>query len=383
MSSHARSRAPGCGTLKTVERVRQGARKSDRDIASAGADRAGARGAAEGAGPDGGAEHGARPRGRRRSAEPLRASWQPAGTAPPQRAQRTGVKKYTAAFGWRAYLVPILLVVTALVVFDTTRDPGAGGAAGAAGGGQDSAGGPAEPDPVATEVPAQKIDLDIPTAELPEGGDYDEKGEGTWHSVPLGDSSGKQAGEGQLFTYTVEIEDGLDPGSYGGDDVFAATVEATLSDPRSWPGTGKVALKRVDSSHATPDFRVSLTSPSTTKQLCGAAIPFESSCYTSAHGRVVINIARWVRGAKAFSGNMGVYQQYVINHEVGHALKNGHVGCAEDGGLAPVMMQQTFGVANDYVAKLNDLPGGDQGKVPADGKVCLPNAWPVPQPGND
>lgn len=372
---------------EAVERVTEGARKSDWDIASAGHDPADARGPVgepEADDAEYEAEHEAEPGGERRSAEPLRASWQPAGTGLPERPRRTGVKKFTAAFGWRAYLVPILLVVTALVVFDTTRDPGTTDTAtgGARSGGD---GGAPQSDPVATEVPAKQIKLDIPTAKLPEGGDYDETGKGTWHVVPLDENSGERAGKsGQLYTYTVEVEDGLDPGSFAGDDSFAATVEATLSDSRSWPGTGDVSLQRVDDTHPAPDFRVSLTSPDTTKQLCGDVIPFESSCYLGApHERVFINLSRWVRGAKAFSGNMVLYQQYVINHEVGHALRNGHVGCAEDGALAPVMMQQTFGVANDYVAQLNDMPGGDQGAVPADGKVCQPNAWPVPQPEGD
>jgi Protein of unknown function (DUF3152) len=65
----------------------------------------------------------------------------------------------------------------------------------------------------------------------------------------------------------------------------------------------------------------------------------------------------------------------VINHEVGHALGFGHLPCTDTGALAPVMMQQTFGVANDYLAAL----GGDS--APADGKVCIANPWPYPTGG--
>ncbi len=372
---------------EAVERVTEGARNSDWDIASAGHGPADARGSSEPPGSDEDPEFASDADRERRAAEPLRATWRPAGTTPPERPRRSGLKKFTSTFGWRAYLVPVLLVVTALVVWDTTQKPAPGDSASSSspagpGGGD---GGAADSTAIATEIPAEKIRLDIPTAELPEGGAYSKTGEGTWHTVPLSENSGERAGDsGQLFTYTIDVEDGLDPGSFGGDDIFAATVEATLSDDRKgWAGTGDVSLQRVDDTHPEPNFRVSLTSPETTKQLCGDAIKYEASCYTSAHGRVVINLARWVRGAKAFSGNMISYQQYVINHEVGHALGNSHVGCDKDGGLAPVMMQQSFGVANDYVAKLNDLPGGDRDAVPADGKVCQPNAWPVPQPKGD
>jgi hypothetical protein len=331
---------------------------------------------------------GAQPDQRCRSAEPLRASWRPAETARERQPKVAGLKKLTATFGWRAYLVPILLVVTVLVVFDTTRGSGANDEAASSGGDGGQAGNAAEkPDPMATEVPAEPIELDIPTAKLPEGGDYSQSGEGTWHVVPLGEGDGKRVGDSeQLLTYTVEVEDGIDPASYTGDDSFASAVESTLSDKRSWTGTGEVSFKRVDDRHPDPDFRVSLTSPDTSGQLCGTAIGYESSCRLSTPdggSRVVINLARWVRGALAFNGDLGSYRQYVINHEVGHALGHGHVGCQEDGALAPVMMQQTFGVANDYVAMLNDDHGGDVGKVPADGKVCRPNPWPNPQANSD
>ncbi|OQO90271.1 hypothetical protein B1813_17740 [Saccharomonospora piscinae] len=366
-----------------MERVTEGTRKDHRNVAAAG------RGSAASRGSDGPEPAEEEHEGeRRRPGEPLRAAWRPEGTRTRHASTKSGLRRFTAAFGWRAYLVPILLVVTALVVFDTTRgsgasDNGSPDAASSGGNGADEE----QRAPVATEVPASPVDLDIPTAELPDGGDYTESGEGSWHVVPLAEGSGEQAGEtGEVWTYTVEVEDGLDPGSYTGDDSFAASVEAILASERSWVGTGDVAMKRVDGSHPAPRFRVSLTSPETTGELCGTAIPFESSCYksTTPDGpRVVINLARWVRGAKAFGGDDTGYRQYVINHEVGHALGNNHVGCREDAELAPVMMQQTFGVANDYVAKLNDMPGGDVGAVPADGKVCKPNAWPNPQPDGD
>ncbi|MGH4011114.1 MAG: DUF3152 domain-containing protein [Pseudonocardiaceae bacterium] len=48
------------------------------------------------------------------------------------------------------------------------------------------------------------------------------------------------------------------------------------------------------------------------------------------------------------------------------------MGCEANGQLAPVMMQQTWGVADDYLAVL----GTD--RVTPDGLVCQPNAWPFP-----
>jgi hypothetical protein len=40
----------------------------------------------------------------------------------------------------------------------------------------------------------------------------------------------------RTVTYVVETEQGIDTASFGGGDSFAAMVDATLADPRSWIG---------------------------------------------------------------------------------------------------------------------------------------------------
>jgi hypothetical protein len=129
-----------------------------------------------------------------------------------------------------------------------------------------------------------------------------------------------------------------------------------------------------------PDFRVSLTSQLTTRARCGYQIRYEASCWEPDLGRVLVNGARWVRGAVAFEGQLGLYRQYAVNHEVGHVFRNPHVPCGGNGDLAPVMMQQSFGVSDDYLAQLTDSsPQGTE--IPRDGTVCRPNAWPFPTGG--
>ncbi len=213
----------------------------------------------------------------------------------------------------------------------------------------------------------------VPTAELPAGGDFPISGRNTWRVVP---GTTPQVGQGRPFTYTVEIEDGATLAE--GDQAFATAVDATLDDPRSWAGSGQIALRRIDATAGqVPDFRVSLTSQLSTRAQCGYQIRYEASCWKSELGRVLINGARWVRGAGAFEGQLGLYRQYAINHEVGHVFRNPHVPCEANGALAPVMMQQSFGVADDYLAQLTD--SSPQGlEIPRDGKVCRPNAWPFP-----
>jgi hypothetical protein len=282
-----------------------------------------------------------------------------------------------SAYGWRIYALPIMLVITALVVWDTTRAPSnearASGAPANAAVDQGTGDAPQTPD--ASEKPVTPIDsVNVPTADLPDGAPFTQVGKNTFRVLG---AKGPKVGQGtkQTYTYTVEIEDGISAAEVGGgDDAFANLIDRTLADPRGWTGDARIAVQRVENN---PVMRITLATPDTTHRVCGFAIKYESSCRSG--GRVVINLARWVRGAMAFDGDIGTYRQYAINHEVGHAFGNGHRGCETNGELAPVMMQQTFGVSNDFVAKLNDAVPGSRDPVKADGKVCKKNPWPNPQ----
>jgi hypothetical protein len=312
---------------------------------------------------------------RRTSAEPLRAAWRPPREQPARR-QRKGIRRLVATYGWRIYALPILLVLTTIVLIDTVGrdDQGASAAGSPTNETAAETPGPGTDAPAVTEQPGL-VDVNVPSAELPEGGAFPASAAGTWHIVP---GRGQKIGTGgKLYTYTIEVEDGIDPAVYGGDEVFGKLIDATLADPRGWAGDGKISLQRIDS--GTPSMRISLSAPDTVHRpdKCGYSIKYESSCYRRSDARVLINLARWVRGAVAFGGDMITYRQYAINHEVGHAFNNTHVGCATEGGLAPVMMQQTFGVANNFVAELNRA-AKNKDPVEADGKTCKPNAWPNP-----
>lgn len=317
------------------------------------------------------------------SAEPLAAKWRPTDDPPsgkrrPVRRKKSGF----AAYGWRVYAVPLLVAVTVLVVVQTVNDDGADGAQ--AGGersnvaaGNDGNGDVYSASPEITEKSVKPNDPNIPTAELPPGPEFLQGGNGKFVVTP-GTTARVGAG-GQLYTYTIEVEEGIDLTPYGGIDSFGRLVDSTLADPRGWAGTGQVSVQRVDG-NADPDIRFTLGTPDTLHRAdyCGFSIKYESSCWRRSEKRVMINLARWVRGALAFGGDIGSYREYAINHEIGHAFGKGHVGCAEEGGLAPVMMQQSFGTNNNYVAQLNDQVG-NRDPVEADGKTCRFNQWPNPQ----
>jgi hypothetical protein len=77
----------------------------------------------------------------------------------------------------------------------------------------------------------------------------------------------------------------------------------------------------------------------------------ETSCRGGDY--VMINLRRWLLAVPHFDGDLAGYRQYVVNHEVGHRLGFGHMGCPEPGGPAPAMLQQTLTL-----------------------EECRPNPWP-------
>jgi hypothetical protein len=270
---------------------------------------------------------------------------------------------FTNRYGWRAYALPILVIVTIAALMTTTevrkqvaKSVGGGGAHNPA-------------PPVASssitlkkDAPGGNInDTVLKAAALPAGASYPIQGDGTFRILK---GTSPAVGQGHLYRYSVEVENGI-----SGVDLtqFQNLVVSTLSDQRSWSGHG-VAVERVDSGPI--DFHVSLVSSMTVRNLCGYTVHVETSCYAPASAasdvnRVVFNVARWVRGSTAYVGDLAAYRIYMINHEDGHAMGHIHAHQCLPGGLAPVMMQQTFGL-----------------RSAATGQMCEANPWPYPTGAN-
>jgi hypothetical protein len=157
------------------------------------------------------------------------------------------------------------------------------------------------------------------------------------------------AGDGPTYRYSVEVEPSL------GLDVerIREVVEAALHDTeRSWARTR--TLQRIDDP-AEARIRVIIASPATVDAIC-ATVGLDTagifSCWT---GRIAaLNAWRWEVGAAGFPDTAS-YRTYLVNHEFGHALGYGHIGCPRAGAPAPVMMQQSKGLAG-----------------------CTANGWPYP-----
>ncbi|RBY91899.1 hypothetical protein DQ244_11080 [Blastococcus sp. TBT05-19] len=274
--------------------------------------------------------------------------------APPSRGpeRRAGrVRRFVRRHGWRAYAIPFLVVATVAVLVDLAfHPPGSGSSA------------VAVSQPSATTAPTTTVAPPSPTA--PAEGDagptetvppavadsYVERGAGTLSIV---DGASQVYGTGPLKRFVVEVEDGI--GVDGAS--FADAVAQTLGDPRSWGSGGRMSFQRVGAAEAAArqyDFRVSLVSPGSMETYCpGVGTGGYTSCRYGE--RAVINLARWATAVPDYQGDVATYRLYVVNHEVGHALGNGHEDCPGAGQLAPVMQQQTLGLEG-----------------------CAKNAWPFP-----
>ncbi|GAA2465919.1 hypothetical protein GCM10010405_58020 [Streptomyces macrosporus] len=197
---------------------------------------------------------------------------------------------------------------------------------------------------------------------------YDDRMDRLYDLAPDADGSGelvpvpgrdRAPGPGPVLRYRVDVEKGLPLDG----ELFAEAVHRTLNDDRSWSRGGARAFERV-SGDDDADFVITLASPATTAEWCaksGLDTTVDNvSCDSAATERVMINAYRWARGSETFGPErIRQYREMLINHEVGHRLGKDHVGCPEDGALAPVMMQQT-----KYLT--------------TDGATCRPNAWPFP-----
>jgi hypothetical protein len=263
------------------------------------------------------------------------------------------LRRFAQRYGWRAYAVPLLTIATIVTLVDLALTaPGVPSTSFAS---------VASPTVPATgEVMPTVEEAILPPAEGDAGPSeapatvgvesYVEKGTGTLSVV---DGGSEVYGTGPLQRFIVEVEDGI-----GVDGVpFAEAVEATLGDPRSWGSGGRMSFQRVGAAEAGAgefEFKVSLVSPGSMETYCpGVGTGGYTSCRYG--DRAVINLARWATAVPGYEGDVATYRLYVVNHEVGHALGNGHQPCPGPGAVAPVMQQQTLGL---------------------DG--CVKNAWPFP-----
>lgn len=143
---------------------------------------------------------------------------------------------------------------------------------------------------------------------------------------------------GRLMKFQIAIEGGISGINRA---AFAQFVRTTYGAPQGWASQGKWRFQQVGPG-ATPDFRLMLVTPQTRDVICGGGPDRYTSCRIG--DSVVLNVARWVHGVPNFGASLTTYRQYMVNHETGHRLGNGHELCPGPGRPAPVMQQQTLGL---------------------------------------
>ena len=200
----------------------------------------------------------------------------------------------------------------------------------------------ADPPPGIVALPPGLTEVDVAAGLL--SPDVVEAAAGTFTVVPGADAG---PGTGAVRTVRVEVEDGL---AVDG-PAFAATVMATLNDPRGWGADGSLSFARTDGD---AELRVLLASPTTVDELC-APLDTEGEVSCGTNGRAVLNLRRWVLATQEYAADKAAYRQYLVNHEVGHLLGHRHERCPGAGRPAPLMQQQSYRAA-----------------------PCTPNPWPFP-----
>ncbi len=223
---------------------------------------------------------------------------------------RESLRDFVRRYGWRAYALPVLVVVTiAALLTARAGTPKPSTQAGAPAGATHSTSTPPIADgniDLKSDAAGADASGPLKLGQLPAGPAYTTQGNGTFQILK---GTSPQVGTGHLYRYEVEVENGIS----GVDTAqFADMVQMVLSDPRSWSGHG-VAVQRVDSGDV--DFHVALTSAMTVRQYCGYTIHVETSCYAQAYNvagldvnRVFLNVARWVRGAAPYVGDLTAYR---------------------------------------------------------------------------
>ena len=151
----------------------------------------------------------------------------------------------------------------------------------------------------------------------------------------------------QKLNYAVKIEPslGLDP------LCIKNLLFLILNNDTGWKNITKKQFQLTSVEES--DYVYIFASPEKTDELCA---PIETNSIYSCRKEqnIVLNFFRWKNGAEDFKNDMETYRIYLINHETGHILGWGHVGCPKEGAIAPVMMQQSKGTEG-----------------------CIPYGWPA------
>ena len=121
--------------------------------------------------------------------------------------------------------------------------------------------------------------------------------------------------------------------------LFSEEVRVYLADPDGWMSKGYTFKHTTDK----PKVIIHLSSPEYLQ--ANGCRDGTLSCADMGGPNMYLNAMRWTSGATPSKLTLKSYRQYMVSHEMGHILGFDHVDCPAHGYPAPVMMQQTKGIA--------------------------------------
>jgi hypothetical protein len=135
-----------------------------------------------------------------------------------------------------------------------------------------------------------------------------------------------------VVRYTTQV----DPGVSVPPHRFADEVAIYLADPGGWASLGYTFVVGRGGKH------IRLSTPQSIKQ--EGCKDDALSCAILGGDAIWLNAERWLHGAPRSQLPLAAYRQYMVTHEMGHALGYDHVACPGPGQPAPLMLQQTLGL---------------------------------------
>lgn len=135
-----------------------------------------------------------------------------------------------------------------------------------------------------------------------------------------------------VIRYTTQVDPGVpyDPKRFGEE------IAIYLADPEGWASLGYTFEGGSGGKH------IRLCAPHTIK--AEGCKDDALSCAVLGGDRIWLNADRWLHGAPRSQLPLVAYRQYMVTHEMGHALGYDHATCPGPGQPAPLMMQQTLGL---------------------------------------
>ena len=119
---------------------------------------------------------------------------------------------------------------------------------------------------------------------------------------------------------------------------FSDEVRVYLSDPDGWISKGYTFRE-------SPRAKITIHLSSPEYLANNGCKDRGLSCADMGGPHMYLNAMRWTQGATPSKLTLKSYRQYMVSHEMGHVLGFDHVKCPAHGHPAPIMMQQTKGIA--------------------------------------